>query len=135
MPFIDQRFFLAAKDYYPTSISSWGIYCYAYPMLAIALDLGDQQAVFDNVIGSHIRPVASDDRTFTNKLTAHNELKLVKQQCLREIQERCPSILEDQTVRDVLEPTHELSSTLQRLKKLTKLPRTLCEKLRTNGGP
>lgn len=131
MPFIDQRLFHAAKDYYPTSISSWGIDCYAYPMLAIALGLGDQHAVIDHVIGSHIRPVTSGDRTFSNKLTAHDELKLVKQQCLRDIQERWPSLLEDQRIRDLFELTEGPPRMLQRLKKLANLPRTLREKLRT----
>ena len=131
MPFIDQRLFHAAKDYYPTSISSWGIDCYAYPMLAIALNIGDQHAVLDQIIGSHIRPVTSGDRIFSNKLTAHDELKLVKQQCLSNMQERWPKLLFDSRVRNLFELDQEPSRMLQRLKKLTNLPRTLREKLRT----
>ena len=40
-PFIDQRLFHAAKDYYHTSISSWEIDCYTYPMPTFALGFGD----------------------------------------------------------------------------------------------
>jgi len=131
MPFIDQRLFHAAQEFYGTSISSWGIDCYAYPMLAIVHGLGDQHAVLDHVVGSHIRPVTSGDRTFSNGLTAHEELKLLKQLCLSHLQDRWPALLQDSRIQELFGLNQEPSRIIQRLKKLARLPSTIREKLRT----
>ena len=130
-PFMDQRLFHAAKSYYPTSISSWGIDCYAFPMLAIAHGLGDRHAVLDHVMASHIRPVTSGDRTFSNGLTAHKEMELLKHKCLNDLEEQWPKLLEDNRIRQLFELNEEPSRLLQRFKKIARLPFAIREKLRS----
>jgi hypothetical protein len=131
MPFVDRRLFHTAHAFYPESISSWGIDCYVYPALAIAHGYGDQHAVLDAVAASHIRPVTSGERTFSHGLTAHDELKELKEQCLAHLQEHWPSLLSDSRIRQLFGLDPELPRKLQRLKKLARLPWTLREKLRT----
>lgn len=131
MPFIDRRLFHAAHAFYPASISSWGIDCYVFPALAIAHGYGDQHAVLDAVSASHTRPVTSGERTFSNGLSAHDELKLLKEQCLNHLQEHRPSLLSDERIRQLFGLDPQPQRQLQRLKKLVRLPWILREKLRT----
>jgi hypothetical protein len=124
MPFIDKNLFLASQRFYPNSISSWGIDCFVYPYLAIAHQLGDRHAVLDSVVASHIRPVTSGDRRFSNGLTAHEELRLLRSKCLTHLKSHWPDLIEDARIRRLFDLDPAPSRNLQRLKKLIKLPET-----------
>ena len=131
MPFIDKDLFLASRNFYPHSISSWGIDCYVYPYLSIAHQLGDRHAVLDSVVASHIRPVTSGDRTFSNGRSAHDEMKLLRHQCLAHLHEHWPELIEDTRIRKLFDLDPPPSRNLQRLKKLMQLPQTAREAMRS----
>lgn len=100
-------------------------------MPIIALGSGDQHAVLDHAVGGRIRPVTAGDRTFSNGLTAHEELKLLKQQYLRRLQDRLPALLQDSRIQGLFMLNQEQSRIIQRLRKLARQPSTIREKLGT----
>jgi hypothetical protein len=72
MPFYRTALFLAGGPYYARSISSYGLDQFVLPALQKLTGM-DKVAIVDAVVVRHTRPITSDDKTFANGLTAHQE--------------------------------------------------------------
>jgi hypothetical protein len=91
MPFYRGSLFASGREHYRGNISSWGIDCYLMPMLQ-QLSGCTRTALLDTVVASHRRPVASGGRTFRNGLTAWDEMKQMKEACIRHIEVHAPQL-------------------------------------------
>lgn len=72
MPFYRSELFLSGGPYYAESISSWGLDQFVMPMLQKLMGM-NKAAIIDSVVVRHGRPITSDDKVFSNGLTAHQE--------------------------------------------------------------
>ena len=83
MPVLKSKLMRAVKPFLEYSISSWGLDCYAFPMLAFIEGIGNNHAVIDASIAAHIRRIRSGHTVYRNGLTASQEKDNVKEACKR----------------------------------------------------
>lgn len=102
MPFVRANLFLEASSFYQHSISSYGIDCYVWPVLAIAMNIGNGFAVIDNAICAHIRPISSGARVFSSGLTGLQEMEIIRQKLVEYLDLQCPEINEHPRVKALL---------------------------------
>lgn len=86
MPFYRMPLFLAGADHYGRSISSHGIDCYLIPMMQKLLNM-ENVAIVDAVMAAHLRPITSQQRRYSNGLTAVQERENMRRWCIRHIAE------------------------------------------------
>lgn len=92
MPFYRQALFLAAGPFFAGSISSYGIDQFVVPMVCKMTGM-DRVALIDAFSAGHYRPVTSDERVFSNGMTAHQERIVLRRQCLAAIRSNNPELL------------------------------------------
>ena len=81
MPIIKKDLLLAAKPFLDKNLSSYGIDCFVFPMLALTENISGCHAVIDASIATHIRKTRSHDKIYRNGFTAREELILTKNSC------------------------------------------------------
>jgi hypothetical protein len=80
MPFYRLSLLEAVAPFYPYSISSYGIDRHAMPLMQAVLKM-TKTAVIDAVIASHIRPITSQHKIYSNGMTAEQEAAKINQLC------------------------------------------------------
>jgi len=83
-PFYRKEIFDAAAEFYPASITSYGLDVYVYPYVQKLLGM-DRTAVIHEVQVKHVRPVTDGDKRFSNGLTSREEGELLRSEILRRI--------------------------------------------------
>lgn len=81
MPIIKKDLLIAAKPFLAGNISSWGLDCYVFPMLSFIESFSGGHAVIDLCIATHLRPISSGDKIYSNNLSAAQEMLSVNQAC------------------------------------------------------
>lgn len=81
MPIIKTDLLMAAKPFLASNVSSWGLDCYVFPMLALTENIGGHHAVIDASIAAHIRRISSGDKIYRNGLTGRQEKAATKSAC------------------------------------------------------
>jgi uncharacterized membrane protein len=89
MPFYRLALFDAGHDFYQGSVSSYGIDQFVMPLVQKVTGMG-RVAVIDRIAASHLRPMTSDQRVFSNGLTAHQERGQLRRKCLDVIASKYP---------------------------------------------
>lgn len=102
MLFVKTELFIRATDFFAASISSWGLDCYALPILAITEGFGSRHGIIDASLACHTRPLRSNAKTFSNGLTAHQELQSIKTMCVAHLNAEAKPFLQHQQVSDLL---------------------------------
>jgi len=103
MPFIKRDLFRGARLFCEHSISSWGLDCYAFPMIALINNIGTYHAVIDASIAAHIRPITSGNRVYRNGLTAHQEMTRLKTTCQAYLANRGIDWKQDNQLRELFQ--------------------------------
>lgn len=102
MPLIKADLFIKAADFFAASISSWGLDCYALPMLAITEGFGHRHGIIDASLACHTRPLRSNAKTFSNGLTAQQELQRIKAMCLAHLNAEAHAFRQHPQLSDLL---------------------------------
>ena len=92
MPFYRTALFMAGAAYYAHSISSYGLDQFVLPTLQ-KLTGHEAVAVIDAVAVRHMRPITSDDKVFSNGLTAHQERVRQRRQAMAQIAAERPDLV------------------------------------------
>jgi hypothetical protein len=92
MPFYRRDLFMAAGSYYARTISSYGIDQFVMATLQKLLGF-ERVAVIDAVVMRHGRPITSDDKTFANGLTAHQERRQARRRAMAQVASERPDLL------------------------------------------
>lgn len=103
MPFYRAPLFQAGRPFFDRSISSWGIDQFLMPFLQKTMKM-DKVAVIDRVQARHQRPITSDHRVYSNGLTARQEFRRIRRECLREIRTNHPQLLGTRWYYDTFAP-------------------------------
>jgi hypothetical protein len=93
MPFYKKALFEACKEYYPYSISGWGIDFYAMPVTQKTLGM-ERIAVIDAATMTHYRPINSGSWVFTGNITPHQEITAMRHLCMRYVIDNYPEWVE-----------------------------------------
>lgn len=83
MPIMKSELLWLAKPFLELSISSWGLDCYLFPMLALTQGVRGGHAVIDASIAAHVRPITSGAKIYRNGFTAQQEMMVVKEACIQ----------------------------------------------------
>ena len=81
MPFIKKDLLVTAKPFLANNISSWGLDCYVFPILSFAEGFSGGHAVIDLCIATHLRPISSGNRIYSNNLSAYQEMLSINRAC------------------------------------------------------
>ena len=81
MPFYRRHLFMAAGPLFTGSISSYGLDQFAMP-LACKVSGAMKIATIDAHTACHTRPITSAGKRYSNGLTAHQERRVLRRQCL-----------------------------------------------------
>jgi hypothetical protein len=121
MPFYRNSIIANGGVFFDQSISSWGIDKYAIQLLQ-RLSGMPKTAIIDSVAASHIRPITSRHRVYSNGLTAEQEAEQMRVFCLGWIRRHQPDWLSDQKFNERFEPDRRWSVRYKRLRaKLKKI--------------
>lgn len=92
MPFYRTDVFLAGREFFARSISSYGLDQFVMPTLH-KLAGHDRVAVIDAVVVRHGRPITSDGKVFANGLTAGQERALQRRLAMARLAKDRPDLL------------------------------------------
>jgi hypothetical protein len=120
MPFYRNSIIAAGAIFFEQSISSWGVDKYAIPLLQRLTGL-PKTAIIDSVAASHIRPITSKKRVYSNGLTAQQEAERMGAFCLNWIKQHHADWLSDKHFVKRFEPDRRWSVRYKRVRAKLKM--------------
>jgi hypothetical protein len=115
MPFYRNSIIATGAIFFEQSISSWGIDKYAIPLLQRINNL-PKTALVDLVVATHIRPITSRHRVYSNGLTAEQESGRVGEFCLNWIKQHRSSWLNEPNFSRQFQPDRRWSVRYKRVR-------------------
>jgi hypothetical protein len=92
MPFYRVDLFRAAAPFFRHSISSWGFDVFVMPMFQ-KLTKMERTAIIDAVSATHMRPIQSGGRVYSNGLTAIEEMEKLRHLCIAHMEKNHPELV------------------------------------------
>ena len=90
-PFYKSDIFMAASPYFKGFTSSWGFDKYLFPTIQ-KIYKRNNTALLDCIAATHLRPITSQEKRFSNGMTAAEEMHVIKDMCIRLIQDKQPDL-------------------------------------------
>ena len=82
MPIMKSELLISSIPFLINNISSFGLDCYVFPILAITNGISGGHAVIDASIATHIRQFRINKKIFSNGMTASQEQLKLKKDCM-----------------------------------------------------